>query len=82
MNKGYDLAKTQFLATTNAFTGRVYPTKAYRRKRASMMFDRDGRPMRLMTWDEWLKFKSDWPKEVEEDGLTLKTVWTLEEIKP
>ncbi|CDN47541.1 hypothetical protein [Neorhizobium galegae] len=75
----YDLAKTQFLITKGPF---VTTITAYRRKRALMLFDKNDRPVRPITWDNWREFRTKWPKEVEAEKLSVKTVWTLEAIKP
>lgn len=73
-----DLARTQFLITKGAFTTTVKP---YRRRRATMMFDKNDQPVRLMTWKEWQKFNSDWPEEVKAERLSLRNVWVLGEIE-
>lgn len=73
-----NLCKTQFLLTPRPYGG--HEIKAYRRKSATLLFSREGKPLRPMTYAEWTEFKRAWPKEVEADGLTLRTVWTLVEV--
>jgi hypothetical protein len=67
----YDLSKTQFLQDEHG------SFKAYRHKSDMMLFDREGIPLRPMTWTEWCDFKTTYADEIERDGLTLRTVWTL-----
>ncbi|WP_313196185.1 hypothetical protein [Shinella zoogloeoides] len=75
----YDLAKTQFLDVDH---GTHHTLKAYRRKRALMLFDKEGKPVRLITWANWQKLISKYPHEVEAEKLSVKTVWTLVPAKP
>lgn len=72
--KKLDLSKTQFLVDDS---GIVRSLRAYRRKSALMLFDKQGKPIRLITWDAWVEFRSTYPKEVEAEKLTVKNVWTL-----
>lgn len=72
-----DLAKTQFLIETHSF-GTVLRT--FKRKRAHVLFDGEGKPIRPMTWPEWAAFHKQWPDEVAKDRLSLRIVWTLVEM--
>ncbi len=72
-----DLAKTQFLFETGAYITKV---RTFRRKRMTALVDRTGKPLRLMEHDDWLRFKKDWSKEIESDGVRLATIWTLIEV--
>jgi hypothetical protein len=72
--KKIDLSKTQFLVDDS---GIVRSLRAYRRKRALMLFDKQDQPIRLITWDAWVEFRSTYPKDVEDEKLTVKNVWTL-----
>ncbi|QRI64873.1 hypothetical protein JQ506_07745 [Shinella sp. PSBB067] len=69
-----DLAKTQFLVENHGTHSTI---RMFKRKRVSFLFDRDGKPIRPMEWNEWLAFKKTWAKEVERDKLTLRNVWSL-----
>lgn len=68
-----DLNKTQFLVAEQG------PTRMFRRKSRHMLFQGD-RPIRPIEWGEWMELKKDFPKEVKDDGLTVKSVWFLVEI--
>lgn len=58
-----------------------YATKltVYRRVRAFYLFI-DGKAQRPMSVADWNRLQADWPKEVEQDKLTLRAVWTLVEV--
>lgn len=71
----YDLCKTQFL-----FPKGFDAIKTFRRKRRSVLFGNDGKPIRPMTYQEWTDLTRMWPEETKRDGLKLRYVWTLEEV--
>lgn len=67
----YDLAKTQFIF------GEYGTIKAYRRRRKTALFQGD-KPLRLIEWNDWLRLKKAYPREVESDKLSVRAVWVLE----
>lgn len=52
-----------------------------KRARATVLFDRDGKPLRVMDWKDWCQFRKDYGPQIAADGLSLRTVWTLVEVK-
>lgn len=70
-----DLCKTNFLVKRSIYDG--HTLVPMRRKRQTALIERDGTPRCLMSLEDWRKLKADWPKEVEADGLSLRTIWTL-----
>lgn len=69
-----DLPKTQFLITNTGM-------KAFKRRRTLMLFDRDRKPVRPITFAAWQKLQKDYPNEVRDDKLWVQNVWTLNEIE-
>lgn len=74
----YDLPKTQFLIVDNGTTKTI---KAFKRRRTSMLFGRDGHPQREISHKEWRDFQAKYPDEIAQDGLKRRDVWTLVEIR-
>ena len=79
MKKMIDLSKTQFLVDDH---GQYKQILQYRRKRALMLFDKDGIPLRLISHAQWIKLKETYPEEVKADQLFTAVVWTLAPILP
>jgi hypothetical protein len=53
----------------------------HRRKTAYMLFNGQGKPVRLIKWADWLKLKEIWPDKVAEEGLRVASVWVLVQLK-
>lgn len=73
-----DLKKTQFLFERGAFGSSL---RTFKRRRKFVLFDAEKKPKRLIEWEHWIKLKETWPDHVKNDGLTVRTVWVLEEVK-
>jgi hypothetical protein len=73
-----DLAKTQFLMEPTPYGG--HRIRTFKRKSALVLFAANGQPIRPITWAGWCKLKADWPAQVDADGLTVRTVWSLVEV--
>lgn len=57
-------------------------TRYFRRRRITVLIGGDGKVRREMSFADFRAFKERWPAEVQADGLTLRTVWALQEVQP
>lgn len=73
-----DFSRSNFLIDEKYYGSTI---TEYRRRKNYIMFDAQDKPMRKMSLRGWQEFKKEFPKEVEEDGLYVKEVWVLEEVK-
>ncbi len=54
----------------------------YKRRKETYLCDGAGKPMRPMTFEEWVAFKNRWPTQIEKDGQTLQDLWVLVPFSP
>ena len=73
-----DLNKTQFLFERGSFTSII---RTFKRRRKLVLFNGKKEPQRLIEMKQWTQLRDTWPEHVKAEGLHVRTVWGLEEVK-
>lgn len=73
-----DLNKTQFLFERGTFVSGI---RTFKRRRKLVLFDGKKEPQRLIELKQWTQLRDTWPEHVKAEGLFVRTVWVLEEVK-
>ncbi|APX69573.1 hypothetical protein [Brucella sp. 10RB9210] len=73
-----DLNKSQFFFERGSFGSTI---RTFKRRRKLVLFNGKEEPLRLIELKQWTQLRDTWPEHVKTDGLHVRTVWVLEEVK-